>query len=318
MTSIGNYAFSSCSGLTSVISERKTPPALSENAFNGINASCVLYVLTPSVINNYQSWAPYFGGGIVALYEELIDGESYNVSTAIDDVLVVYVRSFNDDVVNHLQSWLIPFDYTITADDVANFDFYKIHFIAAAGMSGEVIDDSDVYLYVKTVGVGETLKGNRPYLVKAKSTVTNYEFLANHVTLLPKQDGILLTTQTTTHSYDFYGTYDTFSATKPYDWMAMSKAGKICWNATAAAQLGSFRWYLKVTAKDGFEDYSKLRISIIDEDNEGEATAVKNVESDACVVSSIYNTSGQKIHEMSHGLNIVKMADGTTRKIFIK
>ena len=52
---------------------------------------------------------------------------------------------------------------------------------------------------------------------------------------------------------------------------------------------------------------------------EGIENAVKSVESDAKAEEmERYNVSGQKINSPQKGLNIVKMSDGTTRKIMCK
>ena len=320
MTSIGSSAFYKCSGLTSVIMAGETPPTLVSNPFNNINSGCVLYVPSDAAVTNYQSWASYFGGGIcVVPYVTLTDGEAYNPLLSGESVYLTYVRSFNDALVNHMQAWYVPFDYTITSEDAVNFDFYQINFIAAAGVNGEVVDDSDVFLYVYSANIGETLKGNRPYIVKAKAAVTDYEFVANYVTLKSMEESCRLTTSTSRYTYEFYGTYGQFQATQAYDWMAMSRAGQICWNATAAATLGSFRWYLKVTPKDEYDDYTKVRVSIIDDENAEEATSIMSTKvQDDIHTEAIYNTAGQHITNMHRGLNIVKMTDGTTRKVFVK
>lgn len=320
VTSIGSSAFYECSALTSFTMESEVPPTLGTDAFKNINRNCTLIVPSEAAVSNYSSWAKYFKGGIIVKPTPsslLRDGETYNVLTSANHLNPTYVRSFSEAVVNSMQAWFIPFDYTITTDDATNFDFFKIHFIAASGVSGTIVDDTNVFLYILPMSVGETLQGNRPYLVKAKSSVTDYEFHAEDVTLMAIDTSSRMTTQTAKYTYDFYGTYDTFAATQPYDWMAMSRSGQICWNATAAAQLGSYRWYLKVTPKDGIDDYTKLRISIVDDENEGEATAVLNVENNTHLVS-IFNTSGQSTKEMNRGLNIVRMSDGTTRKVFVK
>lgn len=321
VVSIGEMAFINCSVLTSVISEIETPFKFGSDAFSGISDVCTLTVPI-GTRDTYitKGWTEeIFKGGIVYPTPSslLRDGETYNVLTSANHLNPTYVRSFSEAVVNSMQAWFIPFDYTITTDDATNFDFFKIHFIAASGVSGTIVDDTNVFLYIQPMSVGETLQGNRPYLVKAKSSVTDYEFHAEDVTLMAIDTSSRMTTQTAKYTYDFYGTYDTFAATQPYDWMAMSRSGLICWNATAAAQLGSYRWYLKVTPKDGFDDYTKLRISIVDDENQGEATAVLNVENNTHLVS-IFNTSGQSTKEMNRGLNIVRMSDGTTRKVFVK
>jgi hypothetical protein len=48
------------------------------------------------------------------------------------------------------------------------------------------------------------------------------------------------------------------------------------------------------------------------------ATGIQRVESDSKEVVEIYNVSGVRQSAISRGLNIIRMSDGTTRKVFVK
>jgi len=51
---------------------------------------------------------------------------------------------------------------------------------------------------------------------------------------------------------------------------------------------------------------------------EGEETAISNIEQTEESISSIYSISGAKLDTMQKGMNIVKYADGTIKKVFVK
>jgi hypothetical protein len=48
------------------------------------------------------------------------------------------------------------------------------------------------------------------------------------------------------------------------------------------------------------------------------ATGIQRVESDSKEVVEIYNLSGVRQSAISRGLNILRMSDGTTRKVLVK
>lgn len=50
------------------------------------------------------------------------------------------------------------------------------------------------------------------------------------------------------------------------------------------------------------------------------ATGIENIENrpSASAVNGIYTINGMKINTLQKGINIIKMADGTTRKVVIK
>jgi methyl coenzyme M reductase alpha subunit len=104
---------------------------------------------------------------------------------------------------------LLPFDYTITDEDLENFSFFKINMIANAAEAGETSATDDVWIFVNCIEAGSTLYANKPYLYKPKAAVDNYEFVSENVTLKAPTSSVLLQTATTEATYSFYGTYET-------------------------------------------------------------------------------------------------------------
>ena len=55
-----------------------------------------------------------------------------------------------------------------------------------------------------------------------------------------------------------------------------------------------------------------------EKNDSGDATGIDAVAGGNAVVSEIYTIGGARVATMQRGLNIVKMSDGTFRKIFVK
>ena len=59
VTSIGNWAFNSCSCLTSVTFTRETPPTLGADVFDYCHEDLVIYVPADSLTTYQTEWASY-------------------------------------------------------------------------------------------------------------------------------------------------------------------------------------------------------------------------------------------------------------------
>lgn len=247
---------------------------------------------------------------------ELIHGEPYAITenTTVDKV--VYKRTFEKARQNHYQVWFVPFNYTISGNE--NADFYGINLISATNsLDGMVTDNTKVYIFIEKRNPGSTLSANRPYIIKAHQQ--DYEFVSESeegVMLYAPTSESRLKMETSAFAYNFYGTYDTFYATKGHDWLSLNKNGAICWNATTASKLGSYCWYIKATPKSENDDYSKISF-IFSEESDEEATDITFF-NDNSKTESYFSPNGIQLEKPMKGLNIIKMKDGTTRKILVK
>jgi hypothetical protein len=79
--------------------------------------------------------------------------------------------------------------------------------------------------------------------------------------------------------------------------------------ATATLNVKPFRAYLTTQA-----GAAKERLSL----QPGEATAISALTADDTTVEAIYNAAGARLNCLQKGLNIVKMQDGTTTKVYVK
>ena len=90
----------------------------------------------------------------------------------------------------------------------------------------------------------------------------------------------------------------------------------ISWNATSDAKLGSYCWYIRATPKSENDDYSKITFIFAEEGEEG-TTNITNI-SDSSASESYFSPNGIQLEKPMKGLNIIKMKDGSTRKVIIR
>lgn len=248
---------------------------------------------------------------------EFVDGTAspYALSADVQAAKVTYTRSFDENRVDKYQAWFLPFDYTITDDDLEQFTFYKINMIANSEEAGATSETEDVYIHLFTIeAAGTVLKANKPYIYKPKSAVDNYEFIAEDVTLKAKATSSVLSASTTTDNYAFYGTYSTvsLSSSSNYRDYYMSINGDLSYPSSSSVSVGPYRWYLRKTSKDG--DYAR-GISFIEDDNT--TTAINRVANDESGYT-YYTLDGHKVLTPAKGIYIRKSADGTTQKVSFK
>ena len=93
----------------------------------------------------------------------------------------------------------MPFDYTLTSDDMNAFSFYKINMIANAP-NPETEASDDIWVFLKRMNEGEVLHANMPYVYRAKSAVDNYEFTTAGAMLKAKTTDARITMMTPTRA----------------------------------------------------------------------------------------------------------------------
>ena len=247
---------------------------------------------------------------------ELIDGKEYTNEVNKEAESVTYTRSFSERVTDHYQPWFVPFDYKVTDEDADNFTFYKVHMIAASDKEVEVSDDSKIYIYIEPVEVGTVLKGNKPYIIKPKSVMTNHVFKAENVTLLAKNTGSRLNLGTAQYDYDFYGTYAEFKTTDAHKWISLNVNGNVFWNKSTSS-INSYRWYITVSSSSDNDDYSKQSFVLTEEDVE--TTGISTGKYDfGGEIEGVFTATGLKVDAPVRGWNIIKYTDGRTKKIYVK
>lgn len=243
--------------------------------------------------------------------------ETYSYTKDTEVKSITYLRKFDEEKhVGNYQAWYVPVDYTIKAEDLEKFDFFKIHMIAASANEegGEVDNMNSIYIHIAKLKEGDVLKANKPYVIRPKQK-GEFKFECG-TTLKAMATGSRMHTETTEMEYDFYGAYSKLKPSKEHMLITLKNNGSLGWNGETS-YVPTYRWYLIPTAKDGDDAYSKSGFYMI-EDSEEVDGIDQNVRVEYQNVEGIYTLSGIKIDKLSKGVNIVRYTDGTTKKIFIK
>lgn len=244
----------------------------------------------------------------------LIDGAvDYNITSEVTVKSATYERTFPETQVNKFMGWFVPFDYTVTEDDAARAKFYKIDMIAHSATQGttDQVDESKIWIHLKEVTAGTTLKGNKPYLIKPLIS-GKFTFEGNNKLLAMTNESIL-SASTTSNEYNFYGTYSVFTKAEESDadFMYM-KGGQIHWCTITGITVPAFRWIIKVNGK---ADYARIAFT---EDGE-ETTAIQNAEvAEPSAIEGYYTLNGVKVEKPGKGVYVVKYANGQVSKIRIR
>ena len=233
---------------------------------------------------------------------ELIDGQPYTNTADQTVEKVTYTRTFGN---TKWQAWFAPFDLNVE-DYLNDFSFAKIHHINLVNDGTYTTGDQIEILYTNAdTGI---LYANKPYLIKAKSKGDKIFELSN-VTLKSATDITTTETSTTSAIYTITGTYEDVTATSESPFMAMG-GGTINW--ITSATLHSYRWYIKVTPKG---NYAKPEVFFAEYDPD--ATGIRTTKA-GNEPESYFSPNGIQLEKPVKGLNIIKMKDGTTRKIIVK
>ena len=233
---------------------------------------------------------------------ELIDGQPYTNTADQTVERVTYTRTFGN---TKWQAWFAPFDLNVE-DYINDFSFAKIHHINLVNDGTYTTGDQIEILYTKAET--GTLYANKPYFIKANSKGEKIFELSN-VTLKSATDITPTETSTTNAIYTITGTYEDVSATSDSPFMAMG-GGTINW--ITSATLHSYRWYIKVTPKG---NYAKPEVFFAEYDPD--VTGIRTTETEK-EPESYFSPNGIQLEKPVKGLNIIKMKDGTIRKVIVK
>ena len=249
-------------------------------------------------------------------FAELIDGVDYDVTLAGKTYKkMTYTRSFSSTQKDNYQRWYIPADYTITEEDAENFEFYKIHMIAASNdeQGGVVTDNTKIYIYIEPLSSG-TLKANRPYVVKPLKEMTDHVFKMQDVDLLEVDESPRLEVGVSEYLYDFYGTYDHFTYENAHEIFYLN-GGSLHPNGKNANMI-PYMWYIKPKKNAINDDYAKVTFEFVEVETPTAITVPDANKSNE--IEGYYSVNGIKQDGPQKGLNIVKYKNGQTKKVNIK
>ena len=253
---------------------------------------------------------------IAAAAEEaviLADGDTYTRTLDMTVASATYKKSIAEERVGLHQAWLVPFDYTLTSDDMNAFSFYKINMIANAP-NPETEASDDIWVFLKRMNEGEVLHANMPYVYRAKSAVDNYEFTTNNAMLKAKAIDARITMMTAEETYTLYGTYEGTPATAEDPFYYVNINGDLSLGNDGTVTVGAYRWIMRVESKFGSTPAYARNVHFFDgEDSETTGISLTPNPSPRGE-GSIYTLDGRRVAQPKKGgLYIVN-----GRKVVIK
>lgn len=220
----------------------------------------------------------------------MADGTEY---TRTEDFVVgsaTYTKTLGEERVGKFQAWLVPFDYTLTDDDLLKFSFYKVNMIANA--PDPSVDASDeMWVFLKKLEAGDVLRANMPYVYKPLEAVTDYEFTTDNATLKAKNTGVLMKTETAEDVYSFYASYGNTTATADAPFYYVAIDGTVCYGD--AVTLGSLRWFIRKTSKYGDTPSYARQMHFFD--GESETTGISTATSATETTGEWYTLDGRRM-----------------------
>ena len=293
VSSIGDYAFIYCLGLTSITFKGSTLPELGEEVFMGVNNSNIVYVPANS-IEAYKS--ALVGSGVSNIQANpkqlfLNDNSSaYTRNTQIDDADVSYTRDFS----KYWEPLYIPFSlkYEDWKDD---FEIAYINAVHQYDTNDDGDIDKTVLEFVK-IKSGTTYP-NTPYIIRAKEKGKKTLY-AENVTLY-ESDVNQIKCSTTAQEFIFTGNYKKVSK---MDLMAYytnkytMHLGDINY-INLITGVGAYRWYMEIKEREsvyGINNNTAKEISIrvVGE----ETTGIANIQLTSPNTQT-YDLNGRRVNE---------------------
>lgn len=238
----------------------------------------------------------------------------YINETDIDDCDITYIRTFADTL---WQSLYVPFEIEPVkfADD---FEFALINNFHQYDDNNDGLFDR-IELEIKRCDPTKVLQANYPYLIRAKECGTKSMEIGN--TCLYATEDFSIDCSSVEFLYTFSGGYKTITDLRKrgcyyLDGGYLTKAYK------SSQTLEPFRWTMSITARNSqYKDSpiivgsSKIKVRIYG-DGETDIDEIGNI---STTPEEIYNINGTRCDNTDKpGLYIMKMKDGSYKKVFIK
>ena len=309
VTSIGDYAFERCSGLTSVTIGNSVT-SIRKSAFSGCRG--LTSVTIPNSVTSIGSQAFAYCNGLtsVTINSNAIASKNYTSSSSLEDIFGTKVGKYVlGDSVKSIGNYAFCNFTGLTSVTIPNSvtSIGSSVFSGCTGLTSVTIPNS-----VTSIG------GRAFYGCTGLTSVT----IGNSVTSIG--------------SYAFWGCRGLTSVTIPNSVTNIGRsvfAGctnitkltscattpPICgtqaltdinkWDCTLIVPTGSLSAY---QAADQWKDFFFIE--------ESDVTAINRIYDDKVEgrIEGIYDLNGRKLERLQRGINIVKMSDGTTKKVVIK
>lgn len=253
-------------------------------------------------------------------YENVVEGGTVDIDmdkvnkimvakTEVANVTTTLTKTFSNTGWN---AFFVPFDFTLTAEMLTDFEFAKLY-AAIAVNNAPVVN-------FKTVAANENISAYSPYLIKAK-TVGSHSLNVGAVTYKGNA-GEPQYTASIDEIYTFYPAMENTYTAAEYGYYLDSEANSFVYNKNAGAYVPPLRYYMTIQDKKT-NNYivptsggaSKVKFCVI---GEGETTGITDIVDDAANASGkVYNLQGVLVGNTTEGLpKGVYIKNG--RKIIVK
>ena len=229
--------------------------------------------------------------------------------TEVANVTTTLTKTFSSTGWN---AFFVPFDFTLTAEMLNDFEFAKLYAVIA--------ENNAPVVNFKIVAANDKISAYSPYLIKAK-TAGSHSLNVGAVTY-KSNAGEPQFTATIDEIYTFYPVMENTYTAAEKGWILISEQNSFVYNSNAGAYIPPLRYYMTIWDKNA-KDYivstcggaSKVKFCVIGED---EPTGITDMVDDAANASGkIYNLQGVVVGNTTDGLpKGVYIKNG--RKIIVK
>ena len=255
----------------------------------------------------------------VNLKKIVIDNDNmteYINETDIDDCDITYIRTFADTL---WQSLYVPFEIEPAkfADD---FEFALINNFHQYDDNNDGLFDR-IELEIKRCDPTKVLQANYPYLIRAKEAGRKILEIDN--TCLYATENYSIDCSSVEFLYTFSGGYKTITDLRKKGCYFLD-GGYLTKAHSSTKTLDPFRWTMSIEARGSqYKDSpiivnpQKIKVRLYGEDD---TTVIEDVESSTSTTpKEIYTIDGIKRNDTKDkGIYILKMKDGSYKKVFIK
>jgi hypothetical protein len=293
VTSIGNRAFYSCNNLKSITSLNPTPPATSYLPFSNYDATLYVPFGAKAAYSEAEYWKEFTN--IEEFVYELTDGKEYNEASDMTVEAVTYTRTLPN---LHWNALYIPFK--LPYDVIA--EHYDVAYIN--DVNGYDTDDNGTIddLAMEIIKIkGGTLKANYPYLIKAKTAADKaMSITVENATLYAAAENSV-DCSSVYQNYTVTGIYTKKTAEELAGKLAISTSG--AWQPLAAGTaLNPFRLYISIENRDNsplkVETVAMSRMRIVER---GETTGVETITPAQQREDVIIDLSGRRVKQPVKG-----------------
>ena len=229
--------------------------------------------------------------------------------TEVANVTTTLTKTFSSTGWN---AFFVPFDFTLTAEMLNDFEFAKLYAVIA--------ENNAPVVNFKTVAANDKISAYSPYLIKAK-TAGSHSLNVGAVTY-KSNAGEPPYTATIDEIYTFYPVMENTYTAVEKGYYLDSKQNSFVYNVNEKAYVQPLRYYMTMWDKNA-KDYivptsggaSKAKICVIGED---EPTGITDLVDEAANASGkVYNLQGVVVGNTTEGLpKGVYIKNG--RKIIVK